>query len=69
MNIIAIHDESGERVNIGDTVLDFRGKRHTVTGFIAPKGASTGRVYVASNVSTFGQGFYPSVFGITLTVA
>lgn len=65
--LLAIHEESGRLVQVGDKVRDFLGEYATVTGFLAPRGSSTGRVYVAGE-STFGQGFYPDVFGIVLKV-
>jgi hypothetical protein len=65
--LLAIHEESGRLVQVGDKVRDFRGEYATVTGFLAPRGASTGRVYVDGG-STFGRGFYPDVFGIKLKV-
>lgn len=62
-NIIATLEDSRERVNVGDRVTTFRGEVYTVSGFSAPRGSSTGRVYTVE-----GSGFYPSVFGIVLTV-
>ena len=61
--LLAIHEESGRLVQVGDKVRDFRGEYATVTGFLAPSGGSTGRVYVGDS-----RGYYPSVFGIVLKV-
>lgn len=64
--LLAIHEESGRLVHVGDKVRDFRGNYATVTGFLAPRGASTGRVYVGDSRGS--RGYYPSVFGIVLKV-
>ena len=56
-----IHNNTSQDVKIGDRVTSFRGEEMTVTGIEAPRhSASTGRVYVNN-----GQGYYPSVFGLS----
>ena len=51
-----LRHESGKLLKIGDTVKDFRGNLHKITGFSAPRNsASSGRVHTDSG------SFYPSV--------
>lgn len=55
-----IDTTTGDRIEVGQTVTDFRGETATVTGWSAPhKPSSTGRIHVEGELS---GSFYPSVF-------
>lgn len=63
-------DKNGNRVELGDTVTSFRGNTYTLRGWSAPRGASTGRLYVVSDPDSegIGHGYYPEVFGVKLVI-
>ena len=69
MKIIATN-KNGEPVQYGDFVESFRGEWYRVADFAAPRGASTGRVFVVGveddPATAPSHGYYPSVFGIEL---
>lgn len=55
---------SGEQVNVGDRVVDFRGTTAVVTGWSEPhKPESTGRVHITEGENSTGS-YYPEVFGL-----
>jgi hypothetical protein len=61
-----INEKTGNPVQIGDVVHDFRGKAAYVTGWALPRHAgSTGRVHVKEmNEQGFSSEYYPSVYGL-----
>ncbi len=58
------HKKTGEQVQVGEVITDFRGEDWILTGGAAPhKSSSTGHVYVR-NENWSSREFYPTVFGL-----
>jgi hypothetical protein len=60
-----VHEYTGDIVNVGDEIVDFRGDVVTFLGVSKkPEGASTGRVHVAGD--GWDMHYYPSVFALKI---
>lgn len=61
-----IREKTGEQINTGEVVHDFRGDAAIITGWQEPRhSGSTGRVYVREmNEQGFEGSYYPSVYGL-----
>jgi hypothetical protein len=56
-----VHKKTGESINIGDEVTDFRGETWRVTGWREPQHpGSSGRIYVERGDSQ--MEYFPGVF-------
>ena len=60
-----VHENSGERVNIGDTIISFRGEAFIVTGWYVPRNPnSSGRVFVKLPGTEDIAEYFPGVFNL-----
>jgi hypothetical protein len=59
-----VNTSTGKPLKLGDAVETFRGERAILLGIAEPhKPASTGRVYIQFDGTTYAREFFPSVIG------